>query len=65
MTWYAMLALAAAFGLAGWIFWKLNSPKHKVVSCIGCGECVRAGRCVLGRGGPAPKKEPEKGKDPS
>ena len=61
MTWLTWLLLALVLGGAAWVWYRINTDKSGAVSCCGCGECARAGECVMVKG----KKSSKKGKDPS
>lgn len=47
MEWYAWLILAAVLTVPAIICGLLYGDKSGSTPCIGCGECVRTGECVL------------------
>lgn len=47
MAWYGWLFLIAVLAVPGVICGILYGDKSGSTPCIGCGECVRTGECVL------------------
>ena len=47
MAWYGWLLLLAVLAVPAIICGFLYSDKSGATHCIGCGECVRTGDCVL------------------
>lgn len=47
MEWYALLILIAVLAVPGVICGFLYGDKSGTTPCIGCGECIRTGECVL------------------
>lgn len=47
MAWYAWLILLVVLAVPGVLCALLYGGKSGAVSCIGCGECIRTGECVL------------------
>lgn len=62
MAWYAWLFLIAVLAVPGVICGILYSDKSDATPCIGCGECVRTGECVLIKNRQKAKKAAEKRK---
>ena len=66
MAWYGWLVLLAVLAAPAAICALLYGDKSGSTPCIGCGECIRSGECVLvkNRRKPAAKKR-ENGEKPS
>lgn len=47
MAWYSWLVLIAVLTIPAVICGFLYSDKSGSTPCIGCGECIRTGECVL------------------
>ena len=47
MTWVGLLFLLAVLGVPAAVCGFLYSDKSGSTPCIGCGECIRTGECVL------------------
>ena len=47
MAWYSWLFLAAVLAVPAVLCGILYSDKSGGTPCIGCGECIRTGECVL------------------
>lgn len=62
MAWYGWLFLIAVLAVPGVICAFLYSDKNDSTPCIGCGECVRTGECVLIRNRRKAKKAAERRK---
>lgn len=62
MAWYAWLILIAVLAVPGVLCAFLYDRKYDAASCIGCGECVRTGECVLIKDKRKAKKAAEKHK---
>lgn len=59
MEWYAWLSLIAVLAVPAVICGFLYGHKSNTTSCIGCGECVRTGECVLVKNRKKAKKAAE------
>ena len=57
MTWVTWVLLALVLGGTAFAWYKVNNHKSGVVSCCGCGQCVRTGECVMVKGRKKAKKE--------
>lgn len=47
MAWYGWLILIAVLAVPGVLCAFLYDRKYDSTPCIGCGECIRTGECVL------------------
>lgn len=66
MAWYVWLFLLAVLAVPAVICGFLYSGQSGSTPCIGCGECIRTGECVLVKGRKkAALKKREKEEKPS
>lgn len=59
MAWYGWLILTAVLAVSGVICNYLYGDRSNTTPCIGCGECVRTGECVLVKNRQKAKKAAE------
>lgn len=62
MAWYGWLFLIAVLAVPGVICAFLYGDKSGSTPCIGCGECIRTGECVLVKNRRKAKKAAERRK---
>ena len=62
MVWYSWLFLIGVLAVPGVICGMLYRGKNDSTPCIGCGECIRTGECVLIKNRQKAKKAAEKRK---
>ena len=62
MAWYGWLFLIAVLAVPGVICGLLYVGTNAGTPCIGCGECIRTGECVLIKNRQKAKKAAEKRK---
>lgn len=60
MEWGTLAVLLLTFCGVGVLWYWIHHDRSGAVSCCGCGQCVRAGECVMVK-----KKSSKKGEDPA